>query len=510
VTATTDAYRLLCDAGTFVVIDVETCPSADGDRIVSIAAVTVRQGQHRGVWATLVNPGVPITNSHIHHLTDTDVADAPPFAEIAGQLDKVLAADDVYFVAHHARSDVGVLHLDHARAGLSLRDVPVLDTMKLPPLVGHDVGKGNIGLARLATSLGLTHTRPHDATADATVTTDVLLRLLNVAAGNGLADLAGLHADSGALTTATIPPSKATTAAAAVPVEEIPSEHAATHATLLEADATAADIDTWVAGALECAQWRCDLLDDKARHARHHAPVLHRRLTAELARFAPAAEPGQGATLLGALNVLAADGVRPRSAMLWWRKNRTLVHGLPRCDTYRCPACRRHEPCPIDVSHHAIVETVCVVDGIVPRKTRMRVAESHRRCLVTDWSRLGLPELAGYAAALVATAWSDEGNNSRVVSTVDLAVTSGAFDPTLIRFRAQHLANQTRTAELTQLVTDALEHRDTAPGWADLDAWWITYQAARRPRVAKPAARPGASIRVARPADRSRPKRFVV
>jgi len=31
------AFRLLCEARTFVVVDVETCPAADGDHVVSVA-----------------------------------------------------------------------------------------------------------------------------------------------------------------------------------------------------------------------------------------------------------------------------------------------------------------------------------------------------------------------------------------------------------------------------------------------------------------------------------------
>lgn len=69
------AFQLLCEQHTRVVIDTETTPSAaDGDHIVQLAAVTVRQGRIRGTYATEVNPGVPIMNSQFHNVTDADVA----------------------------------------------------------------------------------------------------------------------------------------------------------------------------------------------------------------------------------------------------------------------------------------------------------------------------------------------------------------------------------------------------------------------------------------------------
>jgi DNA polymerase III epsilon subunit-like protein len=507
-TAADHAYRLLSEGATFVVIDIETCPSDEGHRVVSIAAVPVRMGQRRGLWARHVNPGVPITNSHQHHLTDDDVADAPAFAEVAAELDALLAGDDVIAVAHHARFDIGILHNEHARIGLALRDVRILDTMTLPKVVGHDLGRGK-SLDVLAASFDLVHVRRHDAASDATVTAQALLALLRVAAGNGYADLDALYTDAGAHRTIGIPPASTDPTTAAPPAAEIPDDHLATHTALLPDDATAEDLDVWVAGAVECARWRCGLLEDKAQLALHHALPLHHRLTKALRQLSTDAEPGQGATLVGALNVLAPAALVNRSVRPWWKNNRATIQALPRCGTLACPSCRSHHPCPIDVAHHAVVEAVCVVDGTIAKKRRREVAGADR-CLVTDWSRLGFTDIAGYAAALVADAWLSDGNQPRAVGVVDQAITAGAFDPTLVCMHAQQLASQGNHAAVVQTVTDALEHRTTAPGWAGLAHWYLRYQAATTKRARRPRARPGASVRVARPADRVRPKRFAV
>jgi DNA polymerase III epsilon subunit-like protein len=508
-TAAGDAYRLLCDAATYVVIDTETCPSPDGHRIVSVAAVTLRQGRPRGVWSTLINPGVPITNSHQHHLTDTDVTGARFFAEVADDLDAVLAGDDVVVVAHNTRFDIGVLHLEHARAGVTLRDRRLLDTMTLPKVVGHDLGRRR-SLDALATSFGIVNARPHDAVADATVTSEALLALLRLAADNGQADLDGLLAETGALTTDAIPASPSAPTTSAPSADEIPAEHLATHTTLLNTNATTDELDDWVAGALGCARLHCDLLDDKAHLALDHAATLHGLITRQLRAFAATAEPGQGATLVGALNVLAPAALPVRSARPWWGQHRSTIQAMARCSsTAACPACRNHLPCPLDIAHQPIVAAaVGLVDGAVPSKRRRDVAGSSGRCLVTDWARLGFYDLAGYAAALVADAWAAEGNHSRAVAAIDQAVTAGALDPAVVCAHAQQLANQGNHAAVADVVTAALERRTTDPAWADLADWYVRYQAATAQRPGRRRARPGASRRVARPADRTRPKRF--
>lgn len=103
--AASGAFDLLCAQHTFVVLDVETCPSEDGYRVVSIAAVTCRNGRQRSTWTTNIDPGVPITNSWIHGLTDDDVVGAPTFADVTDQLEQQLSAPDVVLVCHNARFD---------------------------------------------------------------------------------------------------------------------------------------------------------------------------------------------------------------------------------------------------------------------------------------------------------------------------------------------------------------------------------------------------------------------
>ncbi|MBK5223927.1 MAG: 3'-5' exonuclease, partial [Acidimicrobiia bacterium] len=405
-TAADDAFKLLCEQHTLVVIDVETCPADDGNRIVSIAATRVRQGRRRSTWSTLVNPGVPITNSQHHHLTDDDVAGARSFADIVDDLEAILGADDTVAVAHNARFDIGVLHLEYQRLapGRAMPDRPLLDTMTLPRVVGHQMGRSR-RLAALLDSFELANSSPHDAASDAAATADALIALLRVAANGGYTDLDDLLADAGRATTATLPTAEAARMPTRSSSPALPQAHLDTHTVLLADTATDAELDVWADAALECATLRCELLIDKADAGIDHATELHPRLTKRLTALAKTATPGQVATLVGALNTLAPDALDRRSVRPWWRKHAPTLKGAPRCDAIdgACPDCRDGQPCPTDLAHQPLATLVCdALDGPVPKKRRSQLVGSGDRKLVTEWAHAGYHDLAGYAAWLVA------------------------------------------------------------------------------------------------------------
>jgi DNA polymerase-3 subunit epsilon len=68
----------------FVVLDVETTGlSPIADRVVEVAVVrTDSWGRNVGEWSSRLNPGRRVTATHIHGLTQADVADAPAFADV--------------------------------------------------------------------------------------------------------------------------------------------------------------------------------------------------------------------------------------------------------------------------------------------------------------------------------------------------------------------------------------------------------------------------------------------
>lgn len=99
---------------TFTVIDTETTGlDSTSDKLVEIAAVAVHlHGGIAGMWATLVNPGIPIPPevSAVHYLTDKDVADAPIlFAAEQGLNRFWTLAGSGPVVAHNAAFDSGFI-----------------------------------------------------------------------------------------------------------------------------------------------------------------------------------------------------------------------------------------------------------------------------------------------------------------------------------------------------------------------------------------------------------------
>ena len=111
-------------------VDLETTgATATADRITEIGMVLVDES---GVseWSSLVNPGTPIP-AFITGLTGIDdamVADAPAFAELAGDIMERLAGR--LFIAHNARFDYGFLKNEFKRVGHDFR-ATVLCTVKL-------------------------------------------------------------------------------------------------------------------------------------------------------------------------------------------------------------------------------------------------------------------------------------------------------------------------------------------------------------------------------------------
>ena len=110
-------------AARFVVIDVETTGlSPNGDRIVELAVVHVdAHGSLVAEWVTRFNPEAPVGATHIHGITDADVANAPYFRDVAPEIARRIGNFPI--AAHNARFDVAFLRAEFTRAGW---DVPWL------------------------------------------------------------------------------------------------------------------------------------------------------------------------------------------------------------------------------------------------------------------------------------------------------------------------------------------------------------------------------------------------
>lgn len=99
----------------FAVIDVETTGlHPQTQRIVEIAIIrTDETGAQVDSWSTRINPEQPVGATHVHGITDRDVAHAPLFAHVAQAIGSLL--NGLVVVAHNAEFDEAFLRAEFAR-----------------------------------------------------------------------------------------------------------------------------------------------------------------------------------------------------------------------------------------------------------------------------------------------------------------------------------------------------------------------------------------------------------
>lgn len=176
---------LLADTS-FAVVDVETTGFSpiNGDKIVEIAVVRL-SADTTEEYVTLINPLRDVGPVHIHGLTAEDVAEAPMFQEIIGDLLELLA--DAVLVAHNVRFDRDFISAELSGAGVFLPAIPSLCTLELayrlePAIANHR-------LATCCASAGVDYYAKHSALGDARAEADLLRRYLLKAEAAGMTTL---------------------------------------------------------------------------------------------------------------------------------------------------------------------------------------------------------------------------------------------------------------------------------------------------------------------------------
>jgi exodeoxyribonuclease X len=168
----------------YAVVDVEGNGQQPPD-LVELAVVPIVGGVIGEPKSWLVKPERPIKYfaTRIHGITRQDVADAPSFESIAGEVRRRLDVSAI--VAHNAYVDIGVL-----QRHLSEWDVPeVFDTLKLAKrlLPSHPGYKLGMLVKALNLAEGLPeHLMPHRAAYDALVTARLFVRLATITEGHPL------------------------------------------------------------------------------------------------------------------------------------------------------------------------------------------------------------------------------------------------------------------------------------------------------------------------------------
>jgi DNA polymerase-3 subunit epsilon len=155
----------------FAVIDLETTGfyARGSDRVIEIAIVVVgRDGKFLDTYSTLINPNLDLGPIDVHGITGRDVAGAPYFSEVIGDI--CLRLRGRVIAAHNARFDLDFLENEFSRCGWTLPNAPRVCTMAL--------GSRATGVRRLdacCQSLGIQHERAHSALGDANATAALLL-----------------------------------------------------------------------------------------------------------------------------------------------------------------------------------------------------------------------------------------------------------------------------------------------------------------------------------------------
>lgn len=472
-----------------VVVDVETVTAGDDLHAVSVATVICRAGRVRNKWQTLLASDVPVDpdSSSVHGLTDDHLAGEATFAHLAhivrGALTPV-GDENLVFVAHNAAFDASVLRAEFARIGEDIPDLSVLDTQgKLAGLVGVRI-KAGCSLRELCDALAITHARPHDALDDAIVCAEAAVELLNRAALLELGTIEDVLAHvSGDITTRTLPTLDARIFRRRPRARALPQDHVAGHAALLSPRAGKRMLAGWREQVADCAGLRCRHLDDRVANAGPPPAKLIPELEAVLGRLTAGRDTAGAATVLGALLPLLPrlpprkGRLGQRNALLAWAKvwRRRLDHlgHCPRSD--RCPACRRGEPCPLDV-WPATVGAAALGD---PERYARGFFETTGReagtGAYTKWCANGLEPVADEGLVTCARYWRSIGQATRATQLYQLAWVAGCRHPDVADAYAGQLAAAGRIPDLRSAIAVAKtaarrRHGSTHEGWARLQA----------------------------------------
>ncbi len=158
----------------YAVFDCETTGTdPTTDEIVSFAVLRLDpDGVEVGRLASLVKPigEIPSEATAVHGIADADVADAPTFADCAGELLTFLA--DMVFVAHNVGFDLPMLQAAFARVGIEYVPPAVACTLEASRLL--EPLADNHRLQSICERRGIVLADAHEALSDVLATAELL------------------------------------------------------------------------------------------------------------------------------------------------------------------------------------------------------------------------------------------------------------------------------------------------------------------------------------------------
>jgi len=160
---------------TFIALDVETS-NADLASICQIGIAHFVDGQFTRKWESLVNPEdyFDPTNTFIHGIEESHVADAPVFPQLVEQfLEQVQNA----VVVTHTTFDQTAIRNVFAKYDRDVPDITWLDTARVVRRTWLDLSQRGYGLAPVAERLGIEFEH-HNAAEDARAAGEILLHAM--------------------------------------------------------------------------------------------------------------------------------------------------------------------------------------------------------------------------------------------------------------------------------------------------------------------------------------------
>ena len=170
-------------AARFAVIDVETTGlSPEDDRIIELAIIRADEhGRFIDRWVSRFRPEQPVGATHVHGISEADLAHAPRFAELAVTVGRALQG--LVVVAHNADFDLSFLRAEFARASLPMPTVTTYCTLQGSSLYLPQLRRRRLG--DCCAMLDITIEKAHSALGDAYATAGLLQRYLALDAQTG-------------------------------------------------------------------------------------------------------------------------------------------------------------------------------------------------------------------------------------------------------------------------------------------------------------------------------------
>ncbi|MCA9404863.1 MAG: 3'-5' exonuclease [Candidatus Omnitrophica bacterium] len=170
-----------------VVFDVETTGlyAREGDRIIEIAAIKVKNNEIIDTFDELINPerDIPLEAQRINNISNDMVAGAPTADAVLPQMLDFIGGASL--VGHNVKFDLEFLCHELAMSGRRLRSTtPTIDTLKMSRALIPQLSRHR--LANVAQYFGVTIGETHRALADVKLTVAVLNRLFGLAYEQGI------------------------------------------------------------------------------------------------------------------------------------------------------------------------------------------------------------------------------------------------------------------------------------------------------------------------------------